>query len=283
MKKTDQLVFGNEPRWGLQPRAASFKPESHGFERGFISLAEGVGAASERTLMRTYGPGAEKFAHSVYSEPPSGIIGIQHRISGPPNRNAGQTWGVGSETFYGTRKVPGPVSSDEVAPTGLRRLEPKPSDEYKVGDSMGKKLQVFDAAGRDMRRLRSDEFSLESRLQRKQQVSEEARTEHRTIDRAMPPGLKGFLGAEYSNDYWKLDGVVVRMRMKPSKDDLMEQALRTASERGTKLGKTKTFAEKRIDEDLIEQRQLVNTLNLDYDYITDDEDRPAEPAAEAPS
>ena len=39
-------------------------------------------------------------------------------------------------------------------------------------------------------------------------MTEEMVSEPRTIHRMAPPGMKGFMGAEYSLDYWKMDGVV---------------------------------------------------------------------------
>jgi len=182
---------------------------------------------------------------------------------------------VGGEAFKGTRKLPGPISSDAQPPTGVRKIEPAASDEYSLDRSMGRKRQVFDGAGNSLRNMRSDEYGLGDVMQRKQPVPEEARTEHRSIDRPAPAGMKGFLGAEYSNDYWKLDGVVVRMKMKPSKADLAEAEMRAAAERGTMLGHTKTFAQKRIDAELVEQQELVSGLTLDYDNLSDD-DTPVE-------
>ena len=53
------------------------------------------------------------------------------------------------------------------------------------------------------------------------------------------------------------------------------QELQKAAERTiARLGKPKSFKQKRADEDLAEQVELVDRLQLDYDYISDDEDVP---------
>jgi len=233
--------------------------------RAGIRLAAGGLRCSARSLhLRTFGPQAEKFAYSAYV-PPRPL-----RISGPGPVHEGESWGIGGSVPWGVMRAAGPVSR-EAAPTGLRRIVAVPSEEFGIESTLGPKGKVYDADGRDVRLLRSSEFGLSDQLQRKRRVPEEMRTEQRTIDRPAPPGMKGFLGPEYWNDYWKLDGVVVRTRMKPSRDDLTEQALRMAAERGATLGKTKSFAEKRVEEAVSEEQELVRTLRLAHDSIYGDE------------
>ena len=140
---------------------------------------------------------------------------------------------------------------------------------------MGSKAHVYDADGNNLCLRRGKDVFLDNELQKKTRVPESVRAEPRDIHRPQPPGLKGFLGAEYSNDYWKMDGVVPRTKMRMSKADLAEQALLLAAERSARLGKPKSFKQKRFEEDLFEQQSLVHGLTAtEYDYVEDDEDRP---------
>ena len=91
-----------------------------------------------------------------------------------------------------------------------------------------------------------------------------------------PPGLKGYMGAEYWNDYWKQDGVVARTVMRPSRDDLAEMALRKAAERGSGGAQRKTFKQKKSEEDLREQQELVATLQLDCELEAESDEGEAE-------
>ena len=81
------------------------------------------------------------------------------------------------------------------------------------------------------------------------------------------------MGAEYSNNYWKMDGVVPRTKMRMSREDQAAQVLFEAAERSARLGKPKSFKQKRAEEELAEQVGLVGTLALEYDYLDDDEDK----------
>ena len=108
-------------------------------------------------------------------------------------------------------------------------------------------------------------------LQRKGRVTEEMRSESRTIDRMAPPGLKGFMGAEYSLGYFtegRDHGLVgPKAVARPHK---------------------KTFKQKRAEQEVAEQVALVNTLKLQLaDGEPDSDDEPpadaygaAPPAAE---
>ena len=76
---------------------------------------------------------------------------------------------------------------------------------------LGRKKHVYDGEPShvtDRANRRSDVGYLEDALQRRGRVTEDMVSEKRTIHRMAPPGLKGFLGAEYANGYWKMDGVV---------------------------------------------------------------------------
>ena len=66
--------------------------------------------------------------------------------------------------------------------------------------------------------------------------------------------------------------------MRPSRDDIaqleMAEAARRAALRPGRA-QSKTFKQKRVEEELLEQQRLVQeTLKLDYEYIDDDEDAP---------
>ena len=63
--------------------------------------------------------------------------------------------------------------------------------------------------------------------------------------------------------------------MRMTREDAALHELQKAAERTiARLGKPKSFKQKRAEEDLAEQVELVGTLKLDYDYISDDEDVP---------
>jgi hypothetical protein len=65
--------------------------------------------------------------------------------------------------------------------------------------------------------------------------------------------------------------------MRMTKEDAQMMELQKAAERTVaRLGKPVSFKQKRVEEDLAEQVELVSTLQLDYDYISDDEDAPRE-------
>ena len=131
---------------------------------------------------------------------------------------------------------------------------------------MGRKGHAY-RDGVDVRKLKTGEYELEDRLQTKTRVPEERRTEARTIHRIAPPGLKGYMGAEYSNDFFKRSAVPPT-RMRPEKGDAKVPA--PAVPRPPR----KSFKEKRAEAEIADQVGLVETLSLDYEYVSDDEDRP---------
>jgi len=123
-------------------------------------------------------------------------------------------------------------------------LPPHPSDSYVLEDVMVRKAHVRDASGGDVRNACSSEFRLEDVMARKAKVSEADRTAPRTINRMAPPGLKGFIGAEYSPGYYAQDGVVVRQRLRPSRADMQVMELQAAMDRAARLGAPQSFAQK---------------------------------------
>ncbi|KAL3895962.1 MAG: hypothetical protein SGPRY_013384 [Prymnesium sp.] len=111
-------------------------------------------------------------------------------------------------------------------------------------------------------------------LQRKGRVPEEMRSEARSIHRMAPPGLKGYMGAEYSNDYFKHGASVPVAVMRPTREDKAIAELQAAAARHAALYQRKTYREKRSEMELEEQIGLVAGLDLEYDYLEDDEDAP---------
>ena len=230
-------------------------------------------AGATRPHLRTYGELAEKFAHST--EDPL------RRLAKPGIEASGRgvSWGMGGSIPQGTKKVPPPGGSGDFEPKqGKKFLAPAETGHFGLEDTIGHKRVIYEpASGVSRRQLRSDEQSLEESLNRKGRVAEEDRVDHRTIHRMAPPGLKGYMGAEYWNDYWKQDGVVARTVMRPSRDDLAEMALRKAAERGSGGAQRKTFKQKKAAEDLREQQELVATLQLECELEAEsDEEGEAE-------
>jgi len=148
--------------------------------------------------LRTYqGPQAEKFFEtSVLPLVPA----RQGRAAPPPSKES-LTWGVGGTLphgrFHGKPAPPGEFKNSQ-----KRYIPEKVSEETIFKKDTGFKRHVFDERG-DRHDQRSESYVLESMLQRKAKVPEEMRVEHRTIHRMAPPGLKGYMGAEYSNDFFK--------------------------------------------------------------------------------
>ena len=61
--------------------------------------------------------------------------------------------------------------------------------------------------------------------------------------------------------------------MRMTREEEAARALAEAAERThARLGKPKSFKQKRAEEEMAEQVQLVGTLKLDYEMLEDDED-----------
>ena len=130
------------------------------------------------------------------------------------------------------------------------------------------------AQGAGLHRLRrrvknrmSDGFVLEDVMQRKQHVPEEARSEARTIHRMAPPGLKGYMGAEYSNDFFTYYY---------AKDKMSEAA--APRPMGNKV---KVVAQKRMEEEVADQVALVERLHQPLDDAESDDEESGYCAAES--
>jgi hypothetical protein len=150
-------------------------------------------------------------------------------------------------------------------------LPPRPSSSYGLEDVMARKAHVYDASGGDVRDAASTDFCLEHIMAREAKVSEEARTVTRTIDRVAPPGLKSFIGAEYTPGFYAQDGVVVRQRLRPSRADLQLVELEAAMARAARVGVTRSFAQKKREAALHAEGQLVTALDVPYDALSGDE------------
>lgn len=320
MKATNALRPGTEPDFGLQTKGNASRPGAGPLQGGWEKFYASGKSDGGRPHLHTYGVDSEKFFQTSKlpyqperpAKPPARAIGVP-----------GQSWGIGGSLPCGTRTlVPKPAQG--VANSSKRYLEPKPADDYVVEASLGRKKHVYDGEAshvNDRANRRSNVGYLEDELQRRGRVTEEMVSEKRTIHRMAPPGLKGYLGAEYANGYWMMDGVVLlapppstprprrlqrpprpallclascalrsaeltpcpctaqvpRTKMRMTKEDAQMQELQKAAERTVeRLGKPISFKQKRLEEDLAEQVELVSTLQLDYDYISDDEDVPRE-------
>lgn len=276
MKATNALRPGTEPDFGLQTKGNVSRPAAGPFQGGWEKFYASGKSDGGRPHLHTYGADSEKFFETFKlpyqpgrpAKPPARAIGVP-----------GQSWGIGGSLPCGTRTlVPKPAQG--VANSSKRYLLPKPADDCVIENSLGRKKHVYDGEAshvNDRANRRSDVGFLEDELQRRGRVTEEMVSEKRTIHRMAPPGLKGYLGAEYANGYWMMDGVVPRTKMRMTREDAQMQELQRAAERTVaRLGKPVSFKQKRVEEDLAEQVELVSTLQLDYDYISDDEDVPRE-------
>jgi len=182
--------------------------------------------------LRTYnGPQAEKF----YETSILPLVPARPGKAAPPPSKDSLTWGVGGTLPQGRyHGKPGPAADFRCSQK--KYIPEKGSTEIVFSKDTGNKRHVFDEYG-DRHDRRSESYFLESVLQRKAKVPEEMRSDHRTIHRMAPPGLKGYMGAEYSNDFFK--------RPPPE-----EQVAEPSKPR-------KTFKQKRAEEEVALQVDLV--------------------------
>lgn len=230
--------------------------------------------------LRTYqGRQAEKF-YETFKQPH--IPPKPGKASAPP-RPESLTWGMGGTLPNGKMYLPVPPSAD-MKFSCKKYLTQDESTEMASGVDMGRKAHVFDAAGVDRQYWRSGGFTLEDQLQRKAKVPEEMRTDARVIHRMAPPGLKGYMGAEYSNDFFATrriaEGGTHPHRIKVGKggawpEDVMRSMSLQPQERQTR----KTFAQKRVEEEKDLDVALVGRLLLAGAGL--DSDAEDEPEADA--
>ena len=198
------------------PRPGPALPDP--FKRGSMDAGWGGFYATTfepgRPQLRTYGREAEKFFETF--KLPEGPERAHKAFA--PGPGVSDTWGIGG-TYKSGRKSLVPAESKHFQSSSKKHLDCRESDEYGLSNMMARKQHVLNAAGEDMRGIRSKGFLLDDMLQRKGRVPEEMRSEARTIHRMAPPGLKGYMGAEYSNDYFKYGASVPATLMRPSKED----------------------------------------------------------------
>ena len=199
-------------------------------------------ADAGRPHLRTYhGRQAEKF-YETFAQP----LAPQRpgKVVAAP-RPESLTWGMGGTAPQGRLRLQ-PFPAADFKFSQKRVLRPAESAEMAPGDELGRKGAVYNEAGTDVKTILSKGFLLEDQLQRKQRVPEEARTDKRTIHRLAPPGLKGYMGAEYSNDFFLHD----RNRSSEPMRASNAASMRTR----------KSFNEKRSEEEVAEQVALVARL-----------------------
>jgi hypothetical protein len=235
------------------------------FERGWSGFYESkVDLDQGKPQLRTYQP-AEKF-YETFKEPH--VPPRPGKSLVPPVRDASLTWGVGGTLPQGKKYLPVPPAADFKL-SQKKFLQPAESGHAGVSSDLGRKGHVYDGAGVDQRTKVSEGFTLEDVLQRKGRVTEEMRSEQREIHRVAPPGLKGYMGAEYSNNFFTTGRDLGLVGPK-------------AVERPTR----KTFKQKRVEEEIAEQVALVSRLQQPLELAagevdSDDEEAVAAAAAAA--
>ncbi|KAL1522480.1 hypothetical protein AB1Y20_017468 [Prymnesium parvum] len=229
------------------------------------------GRAPDRTQLRTYGPTSEKF-FETFKLPLAPEPRHKGFAAGP---SGSHSWGIGGTYPSGRKHIEPPPARDFV-PSSKRSIQCRQSEQYSMVNEIGRKRHVYNEKGEDMRNRHSSGYELDDMLQRKGRVTEEMRTEARTIHRLAPPGLKGYMGPEYSNDFFKHGGSVAPVRMMPTKEDKAIAELKAAADYWATLHQRKTYKQKRAEYELAEQVDLVAGLNLEYEYLDDDEDAPRE-------
>jgi len=221
----------------------------------FYQSSQDAGAGQPH--LRTYqGPQAEKF-YETFAQPHAPP---RPGKPPPPHRPESLTWGMGGTQPCGRLQLHPKPTADFVY-SQKRYLVPGESGELLHGMDMGRKGQVYNDSGLNLKARMSNGFVLEDVMQRKQRVPEEVRSEARTIHRMAPPGLKGYMGAEYSNDFFTYYY---------AKDKASEGDRAATSGLG---GKTrKSFAQKRTEEEVAEQVALVARLHQPIEAGGDDSD-----------
>ena len=207
--------------------------------------------------MRTYqGRQSEKF-YETFKQP---YVPPRPGKAAAPERPESYTWGLGGTLPVGKKYLPVPEAADFKL-SQKKFLLPRESEEMGMGVDMGRKAHVYDATGNDRKTWRSQSYTIENQLQRKAKVPEDMRTDSRVIHRMAPPGLKGFMGAEYSVGFF-LDS---RKDYGFVGHDVVDKATR------------KSFAQKRSEDEIAEQVALVSSLKDAVD--SDAEDGDPEPLA----
>mmetsp|Transcript_22089 Transcript_22089/g.56418 ORF Transcript_22089/g.56418 Transcript_22089/m.56418 type:complete len:281 (-) Transcript_22089:168-1010(-) len=203
--------------------------------------------------LRTYtGRQAEKFYETSAqalgpARPGKGAV--------PPAKES-LTWGIGG-TLAAGRLHCKPFPAADFKYSSKKYIPGERSEEMSFHDATGAKKHVYDAHGNDRQNFRSAGYLLEDTIGKKKLVPEEVRCDKRTIHRMAPPGLKGYMGSEYSNEFF-LKGTYrtndFMLRPYYQKDCDINGDEPTAIERPPR----KSFKQKRIEEDFGLQVDLVS-------------------------
>ena len=224
--------------------------------------------------LRTYqGRQAEKF-YETFKDPYGPQRMGKHPVAPPPPSTV---WGIGGD-LGGGRKFLVPPAAEGFKISQKKYIEPPESGVAPSTNDLGKKKHVYTDEGYDRAHILSKSYFLENMMSRKGRVPEEMRTGSRTIHRMAPPGLKGYMGAEYSNDFF-MDGHpnIGSHRWDHPRHRGGEPNMPTG---GIGKERKKTFKEKRIEEDLGIDVALVTRLQLEADGLDSDEEAPAPAPAE---
>lgn len=171
---------------------------------------------------------------------------------GPPSKES-LTWGIGGTLpagrFHGT-----PMPAAEIKNSSKKYIPGWRSEEHGIEYDTGTKKHYHLPDGTDYRLVRSKDYYLEDMMAKKKTVPEEERCDKRTIHRMAPPGLKGYMGSEYSNDFFLRGTYRPNDFMLRATDDCkLEGEGPPAIERPPR----KTFKQKRVEEELGLQQDLV--------------------------
>jgi len=200
--------------------------------------------------LRTYaGPQAEKF-YETFALPLAPAR--PGKASGPPSKES-YTWGIGGTLPVG-RYHGKPLPAADFRYSCKKYIAETRSEERPFAEDTGSKRHVLNADGVDCRNFRSKGHYLEDIIGKKKMVPEEERCDKRVIHRMAPPGLKGYMGSEYSNEFF-LRGTYRPndFMLRATKDCDLDGDAPTAIERGPR----KTFKQKRVEEELGLQVDLV--------------------------
>lgn len=200
--------------------------------------------------LRTYnGRQAEKFFETNALPLAPARPGKAAAPVGPPSL----TWGIGGTLPVG-RYHGKPLPAADFKYSCKMYIPQTRSDERPFVDDTGLKKHVYNKEGKDYHDLRSKDHYLEDIIGKKKMVPEEERCDKRVIHRMAPPGLKGYMGSEYSNEFY-LRGTYRPndFMLRATEDCDLDGDAPTAIERPPR----KTFKQKRAEEDFLGQVDLV--------------------------
>ena len=214
-----------------------------------------------RPHLKTFGPSAEKWdssGRSFVAEKVKPSRFQPSEVALPRDRS--QSRSQLEPRVYSHSPKPEPT---EIRPRG-KRILPRHQVLVKTlsfEEAMGRHRHVYDASGCDVRQQRSVSYTLENSMAHK------GAADVRSLESCA--GLPGYCvqPAEYSSflgtQYFALDGVVARPKMRPSRGERQLRELQAAGDRAAKFGsRSKPFAEKREDE--IRAAEVASVAVLPY-------------------